>query len=409
MARVSNLIRRGFTLIELLIVIGVLAALSVAVVIALNPAELIKQSRDAVRLSDLAALNRAVGIVETETQSSGDETTIYVSLPDTASDCGNLGLPPPPPFWTYNCVTEADLRRVDRNGWLPLDFTSFTGGAPFSALPVDPVNTAASGLYYAYVTGGSYALASTLESQKYLKQSALVDGGSDLARLEVGSDLGLWANASGLSAYWNLDEGTGTSAADSSGNGNNGTLISSPSWTAGKIGNALTFNGSNYVNAGNGTSVNITGPLTVAAWIKTTQSSGEIATKYKYRLLGSSYYGYTLNLGSSKGLFTAYCGTDCSSPSASSANNVDDGAWHYVVGVFDGSRVVTYADGVPGTSQLWSDSLAVGDNNFFIGARRASAGIGLPDIFFNGTIDDVRLYNRALSATEIQAYYNATK
>src|SRR4030042_2336392 len=71
-----------------------------------------------------------------------------------------------------------------------------------------------------------------------------------------------------LAAYWKFDEGSGTTAFDSSGNGNNGNLIGDPKWAAGKYGGALEFNGNDYVDCGNGASLNIRDQITITFWFK---------------------------------------------------------------------------------------------------------------------------------------------
>jgi hypothetical protein len=114
--------------------------------------------------------------------------------------------------------------------------------APFGALPVDPINTTSSGEYYTYVAGGSWKLTALFESEKYAGNMNK-DGGPDVGIYEVGTDLNLANFARGLVGYWKFDEGSGTTANDSSGYGNNGTLYNSPTWTTGKVGGALSFNG----------------------------------------------------------------------------------------------------------------------------------------------------------------------
>ena len=86
--------KRSFTLIELLIVIGILVVLAVVVVLVLNPTELLKQIWDSVRLSDLATLNKAIGIYQAQGNTSlGTSSIVYVSIPDSSATCANLGLP----------------------------------------------------------------------------------------------------------------------------------------------------------------------------------------------------------------------------------------------------------------------------------------------------------------------------
>src|SRR6185369_16684678 len=93
--------------------------------------------------------------------------------------------------------------------------------------------------------------------------------------------VGMWglceSTPAAQAAYWPLDEGTGTTTADISGNTQTGTLTNSPVWATGKIGNALTFNGTNqYVTAGtpaNLANLQTTG-MTVMAWIKPNTAGG---------------------------------------------------------------------------------------------------------------------------------------
>ena len=150
----------SFTLIELLVVIAILAVLAVAVVLVLNPVELIKESRDTTRIEDLATLNKALTLLQVDqsTISFGSSTTVYVSIPynTTSTQCANLGLPTLPAGYAYGCAPSSTYERADGTGWIPVDFTSFSAGAPFSKLPRDPVNATSSGLYYTYIPGGSW-------------------------------------------------------------------------------------------------------------------------------------------------------------------------------------------------------------------------------------------------------------
>jgi prepilin-type N-terminal cleavage/methylation domain-containing protein len=101
--------RRGFTLIELLVVIAIIAILAVVVVLTLNPAELLRQSRDSNRVSDMATLTSALNLYNTDqggatSYNMGSINTVYVSLPDPAAtstagtNCSTMGLPTLPPI-----------------------------------------------------------------------------------------------------------------------------------------------------------------------------------------------------------------------------------------------------------------------------------------------------------------------
>lgn len=145
----------AFTLIELLIVIAVIAVLATVVILLINPAELLRQSRDAGRLHDLSTLNTSFGIYAEDVGSPyGSASTTYVSIPDSAAtsslgdQCQGVGLPSLPSGWSYHCAASSTYRNVDGTGWIPLNFKSISAGSPLGSLPVDPLNQSSTGLYY---------------------------------------------------------------------------------------------------------------------------------------------------------------------------------------------------------------------------------------------------------------------
>ena len=163
---------KAFTLLELLIVIGILAILSTTMLIVINSADLLARARDSNRISDLFVINSTIDILTFNLSASlGSTNTVYVSLPSDESDCSDLNLSSLPGEWSYYCVTEANLRRVDGNGWIPINFAQMDIGSPLSYLFVDPTNTVADGRYYTYVSNVSnYQLTACLESDKYVSQ-----------------------------------------------------------------------------------------------------------------------------------------------------------------------------------------------------------------------------------------------
>src|SRR5277367_382048 len=107
----SFLRHSAFTLIELLVVIAIIAILSVVVILTLNPSQLLQQSRDSNRLSDLSITNTALGVYAAQGGSSlGSSALVYLSIPDpsattTAGDaCQGLGLPSAPSGTAYFCA-----------------------------------------------------------------------------------------------------------------------------------------------------------------------------------------------------------------------------------------------------------------------------------------------------------------
>ncbi|HOD96767.1 MAG: type II secretion system protein [Candidatus Paceibacterota bacterium] len=178
---------KGFTLIELLVVIAILAVLMSVVVITINPAEMLKKSRDSRRVSDLDALRTALNLYLSEDKdfTSLDNTKAYLSLSGSPCTVASYG-----GKTATQCV--ADPRKVDGNGWIPLNFTSLSIRSPLSSLPVDPTNS--NPYFYAFTVSSTktmYELNAKLEANS---NSGLMssDGGNSATVYEIGSDLTLF-------------------------------------------------------------------------------------------------------------------------------------------------------------------------------------------------------------------------
>jgi hypothetical protein len=211
----------------------------------------------------------------------------------------------------------------------------------------------------------------------------------------------------GLAGWWKFDEGSGSSAADASGNGNTGTLVNGPTWTTGKIGQALNFDGVNdYVTLGNPASLQLTGAITVSAWVyhdAFVHAANTIASKQG----GSTNRGW--KLGANNGAGSAYCFDIAPTNSTllgacGPGNSNTTGEWVHVVGVYDPSNaIIVYKNG----AQIGIQTSGVPASQFS-SSRPVEIGTrsDVTDHWFDGKIDDVRIYNLALSASEIQALYN---
>ena len=215
----------------------------------------------------------------------------------------------------------------------------------------------------------------------------------------------------GLVSWWKFDDGSGTSAIDSSGTGNTGTLSGStlPTWVSpGKIGTYdLSFDGvGSYVDGGTSDSLLISGVVTASAWVKTNvTTSRAILAKYG----SSGRFNYWLSMTSTGKIYFL---RGNSSPdwtnSVTSNSSINDNKWHLVVARYDGANMEIYIDGVydNGTPET-RDADAWAPFHFCIGRIGYYCDIDY-DNPWSGSIDDVRIYNRALSASDVAQLYAYT-
>ncbi len=400
--------RSAFTLIELLIVVAVIAILAVVVVLVINPTELLRQARDANRVSDMNTLNKAVSLYyqsamdNPSTMFMGTSSVIYLSVPDPAatstagSDCSSLGLSPAPVGYAYHCAASSTYTRTNGTGWVPINFTSYVTGSVLSRLPTDPVNTTSTNLYYTYETDGvgGFKVATFFESQKDAPLMA-TDNGNDPELYERGSNLALAAGR-GLIGYWPMDEGSGSVANDLSG-GNGNLSISGWTWLSGsncKI-NGCLGNGSGTAAAAASPTFNAMGSqnaFSIAGWMHIASFGGQ-----RFMSDGSwcnpgrwLYYGTVFGVTNAAG---------CSGQLMTSVI-MPTNTWTYFTGTFDGATVKAYINGA-----LYSQRSVTG-----VALTTSSQQFLLNEMSTNGDLfDDLRLYDRALSPAEIQEMYNAEK
>jgi uncharacterized repeat protein (TIGR01451 family) len=200
----------------------------------------------------------------------------------------------------------------------------------------------------------------------------------------------------GLVGYWPLDETSGSVVLDGSGFANTGSIMNATR-VAGRINNALSFNGANSaVLIPNTASLNFAGQITMSAWIKPLSTTGKqdiVAHGYTTTTYGSVF------LRINDGRYEVGSWNNVSEPVASAPMpNSDLGNYVHLTGVYNGTSWILYRNGVViATTETGMGSLQV-NASWAIGAR--DAGV---DRFFNGVIDEVRIYNRGLSASEVLA------
>lgn len=217
------------------------------------------------------------------------------------------------------------------------------------------------------------------------------------------SGLAWSADGSDLISHWKFDEGEGDIAYDSA--GDNDGIIYGAQWTDGIIDGALVFDGvGDYVDVGNDSSLKPGLPLTFSAWINFSESGKTIVSLED---LSSTYYGVWLNITPADRLEVSFGdGTGWADGRYRSTKigttGLSTDTWYHVAGVVRGATDMdVYVNGVDdgGTYSGTGGSLAYSSGNASIGTCH------IYNIFFEGKIDDVRLYGRALSAEEILELY----
>ena len=202
---------------------------------------------------------------------------------------------------------------------------------------------------------------------------------------------------------WKMDEGTGTSVSDTSGNNNAGILTNGPTWTTGKYGKGLNFDGvDDAVNIGSSSSLSPISSFSISSWFKYKSSTGYIYSNW----WGSQWRG--INLGTYTGQnLRLTIGNDTPAydyVDAGSAYN--DGSWHHVVGTYDQSslKLSIFVDGFLKQSKATSiSSIAYGANACSMSTFGDACGGGY---YFAGSIDQVRIYNYARTPAQIAYDYN---
>ncbi|MHC4116093.1 MAG: LamG domain-containing protein [Planctomycetota bacterium] len=199
-----------------------------------------------------------------------------------------------------------------------------------------------------------------------------------------------------LVGHWKFDETSGGMAYDSSGNGNDGTLVGDPQWVPGKLGGALEFNGDDYVDCGNADSLQIQEAITISFWfqVEAFQNTWEA-----FFSKGDSAYRASRGGGNGNGTHLGISGTGAGGGSGwfNGPTIITGGDWHHFAGTFDGAEGRIYIDGVlDATSPAASGPINIETENLWIGNNSQNTNRNL-----HGLMDDVRLYKRALTDVEV--------
>ena len=222
------------------------------------------------------------------------------------------------------------------------------------------------------------------------------------------SSISMPPNNLGLIAYWSFEDAVGVSVngttTDFSGNGNDASFVGNATWTVnGKRGIGTTYDGSgDYLSLGNFTDLDGATAFTISMWFKTddltfssydglfARGSSNQRVPWIYGLQSNSVVRFQFET-------TTGGQHDCTKDTTT----LTQGKWHHAVFVWNGSSCVVYTDGVAGTSDATTGSvLGNTDGSNYIGKTPTLAE-------WDGLIDEMRIYNRALSATEAQDLYRS--
>lgn len=212
--------------------------------------------------------------------------------------------------------------------------------------------------------------------------------------------------AFGLISYWKFDGNTN----DFSGLGNNGAVTGTSTYVTGEVGQAFSFDGSTYITTGTSSVLNFerTQPITISVWEKTTISGflpmmskfQSVSTGWYFALSGNGLLFQEANINNVND-FVSSCGNN-------TPNSLLDGNWHNVMVTYDGSSnangVKFYIDGKLQTTTVARNNLSSSITN------AAPVTIGSLDVVPHnpliGQLDDLRIYNNALSATQVSVLFS---
>ena len=215
------------------------------------------------------------------------------------------------------------------------------------------------------------------------------------------------AGGSGPIALWTMNEASGTTRADTgSAPANTATTVGSPTVVAGQLGNALSLNGtSQHAATPDEASLDLTGAITMAAWVR----PGAAATQDLIsKNVNGVTDGYQLSLSDDAAAnsqivfvrFNQNTSGDTFRVNSTTQYPANGTTWIHVAATWDGTTIRLYYNGVQESSLAFAGPIATNTIPLALGAQVTGAGVA--SRWFDGEMDDVRVYDRALSLAEVQ-------
>jgi len=205
-----------------------------------------------------------------------------------------------------------------------------------------------------------------------------------------------YAVEDGLVAYWPFNEGAGKTAADVTGNGHDGKFEGAPKWVDGKFGTALEFDGAgDHVVVADDDALDLTENITLMAWF----SPNDVLTSRRLMVKNDSIF-VIFDFGNKNSIDFLVKPNNTHAESTTTDWKV--GEWYHFTGTFDGKTMKVYINGKLEGEKANDVPIAPSDLELWIGGD----DYGRPTDWFPGKIDEVRLYDKALSEAQIQKTMN---
>ena len=295
---------------------------------------------------------------------------------------------------------------------VPADYRSFpVGSVTVDGAAVAPGSLAAKGFIYRTipVASGSHSIVVTYNSGATITPTAVPTSSPTATRTSTptvtptlnpngtATPTGTPVYPNGLVAAYAFDEGTGTTVGDATGNGNVGAITGAAWSNQGRFGNALSFNGAGNLVTVNSSALDLRGALTLEAWVSPTTIGGWRSVILKEQVGDLTYALYSdSDTARPRGFVFVGGEVDTAGSSQVAANT-----WTHLAVTYDLTSLKLYVNGVQVSSRPVSGAVAGSTSPLRIGGNTVWGE------YFAGLIDEVRIYNRALPASEIQADMNA--
>jgi len=262
----------------------------------------------------------------------------------------------------------------------------------------DTVNNATTSQYTAYTTGTSWDPCGTSPLAFDKNYYWRIDEVDTVGTAYKGSVWGfktlpdISVTDSNLIGWWMFEEGEGTTTLDRSGHSNHGTLINGPLWVTGKIGGGLQFDGSDdYVDTYYTTNLNT---WTIAVWVRSPAAPASAGPTGPVHRENNYQINWNHTDAAFRGAASLYVGGTWY---PASFGPLEANRWYHLAATYDGETLIAYKDGVLITSNTAPSGTPNSDSRSLKFGRHAANAT-----YFSGTIDDVRVYNYALSLAKIK-------